>query len=63
MNHPLIAESTQVETVNSQTLAYSNCLYLVTQPDLSPPETALLEISIVILGESTRSLLNDNDKP
>jgi hypothetical protein len=42
-------------------LAYSNCLYLASQLDLSPPETALLEISIVILGESTRSALKDKD--
>jgi hypothetical protein len=43
-------------------LAYSNCLYLATQPDLTPPQTALLEISIVILEESTRTALKDNDK-
>jgi hypothetical protein len=44
-------------------LSYSNCLYLINQPDLTPPETALLEISIVILEESTRSALKDDDKP
>jgi hypothetical protein len=43
-------------------LAYSNCLYLVTQPDLSPSEAQLLEASIVILTASTQKLLKDDGK-
>jgi hypothetical protein len=43
-------------------IAYGNCLYLITQPDLSPPEVQLLEASIVILTASTQKLLEEDDK-
>jgi hypothetical protein len=45
-------------------ISYCNCLYMITRPELSPPEAQLLDVSIVLLTGSTQKLLQDkNNNP